>query len=113
MTAIGRNVDLFRALMQWAGSPENIGNEVLAAAHVVNQSFDIPLPDSEVAGIAASVERYRKQWSYYTPEQKTLWGRERGIKSGAARRKGTPLEDDPRPWEFMGVSRATWYRKHR
>ena len=31
--------------------------------------------------------------SYYTPEQKTLWGRERGIKSGTARRKGTEIRD--------------------
>ena len=33
--------------------------------------------------------------------------------SGAAisRRKGTPLEDDRRPWESMGISRAWWYRK--
>ena len=51
--------------------------------------------------------------SYYSPEQKTMWGRERGIRSGASRRKGTPLEDDHRPWESMGISRATWYRKHR
>ena len=24
--------------------------------------------------------------------------------------KGTPLEDDQRPWESMGISRPTWYR---
>ena len=59
----------------------------------MSQSFDIPLPDSEVDGIAASVERYRKNWSYYTPKQKTLWGRARGIKSGAARRKLTHDRD--------------------
>ena len=39
--------------------------------------------------------------------------REKGIKSGEARRKGTPLELDPKPWEAMGISRGTWYRKHR
>ena len=80
-TAIGRNCDLFQSLIRWAGSPENIANDCLAAAHVINQSFELPLPDSEVAGIAASVERYRKKWSYYTAEQKTLWGRERGSKA--------------------------------
>ena len=35
----------------------------------------------------------------------------RGIKSGASRRKGTSLEDDHRPWESMGISRAWWYRE--
>ena len=92
-TAIGRNCDLFQSLIRWAGSPENIANDCLAAAHVINQSFELPLPDSEVAGIAASVERYRKTWNYYTAEQKTLWGRERGVKSGASRRKLTADRD--------------------
>ena len=50
---------------------------------------------------------------HYTPTQRTLWGRARGIKSGAARRKGTPLEDDQTPWLSMGISRAWWYRRYR
>ena len=116
-TAIGRNCDLFRALMRWAGSPENIVNDCLAAAHAANQSFLIPLPDAEVAGIARSVQQYRLKWitkgKHYTPTQRTLWGRARGIKSGAARRKGTPLEDDQTPWLSMGISRAWWYRRYR
>ena len=92
-TGVGRNCDLFQSLIRWAGCPENRENDCLAAAHVINQSFELPLPDSEVAGIAASVERYRKNWSYYTPTQRTLWGRARGIKSGAARRKLTADRD--------------------
>ena len=92
-TGVGRNCDLFQSLIRWAGCPENRENDCLAAAHVINQSFELPLPDSEVAGIAASVERYRKNWSYYTPTQRTLWGRARGIKSGAARRKLTEARD--------------------
>ena len=116
-TEIGRNCDLFHALMRWAGCPENMVNDCLAAAHVINQSFDIPLPHGEVAETARSVHRYRVGWitkgKYFTPTQRTLWGRARGIKSGAARRKGTPLEDDHRPWESMGISKRTWYRKHR
>ena len=92
-TGVGRNCDLFQSLIRWAGCPENRENDCLAAAHVINQSFELPLPDSEVAGIAASVERYRKNWSYYTPTQRTLWGRERGIKSGEARLKLTADRD--------------------
>ena len=92
-TGVGRNCDLFQSLIRWAGCPENRENDCLAAAHVINQSFELPLPDSEVAGIAASVERYRKNWSYYTAEQKELWGRARGIKSGEARRKRGNLDE--------------------
>ena len=116
-TGVGRNCDLFLSLIRWAGRPENTVNNCLAAALVINQSFATPLDHGEVAATAKSVHRYRAQWiakgRYFTQAQRTLWGRERGIKSGAARRKGTPLETDIRPWESMGVSRAWWYRKYR
>ena len=96
-TDIGRNCDLFRALMRWAGCPENMVNDCLAAAHVINQSFDIPLPHAEVAATARSVKKYRFGWitkgRYFTSEQSRLWGRERGIRSGASRRKRTEDRD--------------------
>ena len=121
-TAIGRNCSMFDALRRWAGKPENRGNDVLAAAMSINEEIGrlhgkAAMDQSEVAAIARSVDRKRREWiakgSYYSPEKKTLWGRKRGIRSGAARRKGTPLEDDRRPWESMGISRAWWYRKYR
>ena len=86
-TEIGRNCDLFRALMRWAGKPENIVNDCLAAAHVVNQSFDIPLADAEVAATARSVHKYRVGWitkgKYFTEDQRRLWGRERQARGGS------------------------------
>ena len=48
--------------MRWAGSPSNLVNDCLAAARVVNQSFDIPLPDAEEAATARSVHKYRASW---------------------------------------------------
>ena len=96
-TDIGRNWDLFKAVQKWAGSEANAGVDVLPAAMAANQQFDSPLPPDEVRGIAKSVERYRARWiakgKFYTPKQKTLWGRERGIRSGTARRKGTAGRD--------------------
>ena len=92
-TAIGRNSDLFRALMKWAGSPENIANDCQAAAHAANQTFELPLPDAEVAGIARSVQQYRLKWitkgNHYTAEQKSLWGRERQARGVASARPET------------------------
>ena len=93
---------MFHALRRWAGKPENRGNDVLAAAMSINEEIGrlhgrAPMDQSEVAAIARSVHGKRRQWiakgSYYTPEQKTLWGRERGIKSGEARRKRTHDRD--------------------
>ena len=90
-TDIGRNWDLFRALARWAGSPANLDNNVLAAAMAANEQFDQPLELAEVRGVAKSVEGKRRYWiakgKFYTIEQRTLWGRERGIKSGEARRE--------------------------
>ena len=96
-TGVGRNCDLFQSLIRWAGSPSNLVNDCLAAAHVINQSFDLPLPHAEVAATARSVHGYRAKWKakseYYTQEQRSLWGKARGIKSGKARRKLTHERD--------------------
>ena len=35
----------------------------------------------------------------------------RGQRSGHARRKGTPLEKDRKPWVKLGISRSSWYAK--
>ena len=86
---------------------------MLTVALTLNLQFEPPLPVDEVEGIAKSVERYRARWTFYTPEQRTLWGQERGLRSGKARRKGTPLENDRQPWVAAGVSRKTWYRNFR
>ena len=108
-TAVGRNVDLFRACTKWAGSERHSDDQVLPIALRLNDQFDQPLNYPEVEGIARSVERYRAGWSFYTDEERREWGRLRGLKggpkSGQARRKDTPLEHDRTPWESEGISR--------
>ena len=96
-TVAGRNCDVFAHCMRWAGSPANLNSAVLAEARRVNDGFDVPLDPPEVAGIARSVERYRRKWTkqgrFYSKAQRTAWGRERGIRSGLARRKRTENRD--------------------
>ena len=96
-TAAGRNVDVFCHCMRWAGSPANLGAPVLGEAHRANDGLEIPLDPPEVAGIARSVERYRRKWikqgRFYSQAERTAWGRDRGIKSGLARRKRTQERD--------------------
>ena len=112
-TEAGRNCALFVALMKWAGSPANIGREVVAVARATNDGLDVPLGDSEVAGIAKSVERYRRSWiakgRFYTEAEREAWGCALGLRSGLARRKGS--NEELRPWEDEGIHRAMWYRK--
>ena len=104
-TAAGRNCDVFCHCMKWAGSPTNLGLPVFNEAHRINDAFLVPLDPPEVAGISRSVERYRRKWikrgQFGAPgdAERTNWGRERGIRSGQARRKRTQDRDQaiPRP----------------
>ena len=61
-TGVGRNCDLFRAGMVWAGREANARLDVLAALLIVNQRFAHPLPLSEVRTTARSTEKYRERW---------------------------------------------------
>ena len=105
-TGIGRNCSLFEAGMKWAGSPTNLGVPVVTALMVINAEVarkhgKPPLDAGEVAGIARSVERYRKRWieqgRFYTEAEQAAWRRKQGFKggvaSGKARRKRTESRD--------------------
>ena len=121
-TAAGRNCDVFAHCMRWAGSPANLNSAVFAEAHRVNDGFDVPLDPPEVAGIARSVERYRRKWI----KQGRFWGPgnssydhssevqvKRGKKSGLARRKRTEKRDRAivQAW-LSGTSMRSLARKH-
>ena len=103
-TGIGRNCSLFEAGMKWAGSPANLGVPVLQAlmainAEVASKHGKPPLDAGEVSGIARSVERYRAKWiargqfGEVGNRERSVWGRERGTRSGQARRKRTEARD--------------------
>jgi hypothetical protein len=85
--------------MKWTGSPTNLGLPVFNEAHRINDAFLVPLDPPELAGIARSVERYRRKWvkrgqfGALGDAERTNWGRERGIRSGLARRKRTQDRD--------------------
>ena len=92
-TAVGRNCDLFRGLMRWAGSHPD-GN-LAWRADVLNATFAIPLPAAEVGDTVRSVERYRRQWSargWHLPSWIAKQSA-RGRASGSARRKRTSERD--------------------
>ena len=114
-SGIGRNVDLYTSGMRWAGRKKHADLDVLPALIVANQQFDVPLPASEVASMAASIERSRRRWAargWHQPawiERQAERGRLGGLASGQVRRPGSAAET--RPWEAAGVSRATWRRQ--
>ena len=89
-TESGRNCALFVALMKWAGSPANIGREVLAVGRATNDGLDVPLGDSEVAGLAKSVEglprRVDRQGAFLHRGRAGSGGRSLGLQGGVVRR---------------------------
>ena len=108
---IGRNCDLFAALMRWAGRSENRGVAVLAAALVANQEFTAPLPLSEVRATARMVEKYRAAWlarGWHCPR----WIARQAARGRKSKGGGRPRLYEPglEPWTLEGISRATWYR---
>lgn len=114
-TPEGRNVSLFRLGMRWCGYPRNWGNieGVQMVIEAANAALDVPLFAGEVHDIVKSVIKIsrRNLASGQTQENFSFIQAARGRRSGAARRKGTPLELDRAPWEGEGISRAWWYRK--
>ena len=111
-TEAGRNDALLRVMMKWAGSPFNLEIEVLSVARATNDGTDLPLPDSEVAGLAKSVERYRDGWiakgRFYTEAEREAWGRSLGLRSAAVRR-AAQAERDLRIIEGYA---AGWSQRH-
>ena len=114
-TGIGRNNDLFRTGLRWAGREANAGLAVLPALHAVNAEVAAlhgkpPLPDAEVAGIARSIERYRERWARQGHKPSWL-----ARQAARGRKGGRPRLYEPgrEPWVLEGISRASWYRRRR
>lgn len=125
LTGLGRNCTLFEALRLWAYRNINrtawVSYDVWhravmdEAGQIAAQFTAAPLPYSEIKATAKSVSKWvwqtlRGLQSEYvarthTPEVQAA----RGRKSGEARRKGSITE--AAPWEELGISRATWYRR--
>ena len=117
-TGIGRNRDLFMATCRG-----DRGVPALTMAHALNRDVADaygrePLPDSEVAGIARSVERYRRKWEQQG--HRSAWLARQAARSakqtGKARKRSASPDGSNealRPWAAEGVSRATWYRRRK
>ncbi len=115
-TGIGRNRDLFMATCRG-----DRGVSALTMAHALNRDVADaygrePLPDSEVAGIARSVERYRRKWD--RQGHKSTWLARQAARArmqiGRSRKdSASPDESNEalRPWDAEGISRRTWYRR--
>jgi len=118
---LGRNCNLFDSVRQWAYKAIRQGwpvydqwlKAVETRAHGYNAKFEkeLRLPLKEVDQIAKSIARWTHR--HMNSAGFSQWQASNGKRSGAARRKGTALEADPKPWVAEGISRATWYRRNK
>ena len=119
---LGRNCTLFDNVRHWAYSAirEHRGNtweqwyhSVLKQAQSVNMMFFEPLPYSEVKATAKSIAKFCwKQDGYHYNEFITRQSI-KGAKGGkvSKRKAVVTSEQSLKPWEDLGISRATYYRR--
>lgn len=113
---LGRNCNLFDNVRSWAykairqGWPEfdRWLEAVETRAHAYNKRFSDPLPAAEVEQTAKSIAKWTHR--HLSSDGFSAWQASNGKRSGEARRKGTALEHNRKPWEALGISRATYYR---
>ncbi|EGZ6384543.1 primase C-terminal domain-containing protein, partial [Salmonella enterica] len=120
---LGRNCTLFDKTRKWAyrairqGWPE-YGQWMLACverATAYNMQFSAPLDEKEVISIAKSISKWT--YSKFTQQSFDEYVKKthsaecqsiRGRKSSGGGRPKIRSEE----WVSLGISRATWYRKH-
>ena len=121
-TGIGRNVDLFLAVCRAASrSPLSCIEIAQGLVGEVCASHDKPmLPLAEIRSIARSVEKYRERWRINGHEPAWIERQRRRGRLGKGKPKlgqvnrslfDVVTNEQARPWEAEGCSRATWYRR--
>lgn len=112
---LGRNCLLFDEVRAWAyrwvreykrndATPVGWQSAVIGQAEQMNR-FDTPLAYAEVKAIARSVSKWT--WREFSDEAFSATQSARGKRGG--RPRTTTL--DGCPWEVLGISRATYYRR--
>lgn len=117
------------------GNRETFYNGVLSHLEQQNQHFPNPLNYNEYKGIAKSIstwtwrhygDRTSRKWKEYvkrthsaemqayrggknTSEQQSIKGKKGAIKSAQVRSVGS--NEETKPWEALGISRRTYYRR--
>lgn len=114
-TGEGRNCRVFEGLRKWAYKPRNWQADeagLRRTADQLNRMFDVPLSSQEVGWIVSSVRRW-VQGKLLSGE----WTAESFAAKQAARGRKSKRGPDPesarstRPWEALGVSMQTYYRR--
>ncbi len=117
---VGRNCTTFDELRAFAyrevlefksegASLADFQKRLEAVALGINRQFQVPLPFSEIRATAKSVSKWT--WGRFSPERFSKIQSHRGKIGMAKRWAGHVAESTTNPWEALGISRRTYYRK--
>jgi hypothetical protein len=120
VVGLGRNVTMFEKGRYWAykairdymhhNSSHEWERAVRAQIEAINSGFEQPLPHSEVKATAKSIAKW--VWQRFSYGDFSEIQAKRGAKGGAKSKRGAKADSERsvKPWEAMGISRATYYR---
>ena len=86
-------------------------NAVLERVMKENEQFPEPLQYGEIKQISKSIAKW--VWQRFSIEGFSAWQAKQGAKGGAkSKRKPIPTSEATiKPWEAMGISQSTYYRR--
>ena len=120
VVGLGRNVTMFEKGRYWAykairdymhnDSSYEWERAVRAQIEAINSSFEQSLPYSEVKATAKSIAKW--VWQRFSYGEFSEVQAKRGAKGGAKSKRGVKADSarSMKPWEALGISRATYYR---
>ncbi|GAR14047.1 hypothetical protein NGUA05_00082 [Salmonella enterica] len=116
---LGRNCYLFGKVRKWAYRAIRQGwpvfsqwlDAVIQRVEMYNASLLVPLSPAECRAIGKSIAKYTHR--KFSPEGFSAVQAARGRKGGTkSKRAAVPTSARSlKPWEALGISRATYYRK--
>ncbi|GAS10622.1 hypothetical protein NGUA26_02182 [Salmonella enterica] len=116
---LGRNCYLFEKVRKWAYRAIRQGwpvfsqwlDAVIQRVEMYNASLLVPLSPAECRAIGKSIAKYTHR--KFSPEGFSAVQAARGRKGGTkSKRAAVPTSARSlKPWEALGISRATYYRK--
>lgn len=115
-----RNVALFNAVRVQAyklaskGQKRGLFRDILALAEECNALFDERLPANEVLHTARSIYRYcsSKRFKGYAAQSSARFSALQAARGAKSKRPTNPNSArSQKPWESLGISRATYYRR--
>ncbi|MCD3721561.1 plasmid replication protein [Escherichia coli] len=116
---LGRNYHLFEKVRKWAYRAIRQGwpvfsqwlDAVIQRVEMYNASLPVPLSPAECRAIGKSIAKYTHR--KFSPEGFSAVQAARGRKGGTkSKRAAVPTSARSlKPWEALGISRATYYRK--